>query len=129
MADPLTGQLEQKPRRIPIWFIVLGVVMVGMILFGDRGLLRVFQAQRQLADLEAQIAVLEATNTELRKEIESLQVDLRTIENIARRELGMVRPDELVYQFPPDRTTPAPQTPTASDQQSVGDLDSPPAER
>jgi len=126
MADLVAGQPEPKRRRIPIWFIFLVLIMLGMILFGDRGLLRVLQAQRQLAEMEAQIAELEATNAELRREIEALNTDLRTIENIARRELGMVRPDELVYQFPPEPAIPAP---TPAEANGTGVLDSPPGQR
>jgi hypothetical protein len=43
---------------------------------------------------------LEAANAALRKEIAALRSDRRTIEGIARKELGMVREDELIYQFP-----------------------------
>lgn len=129
MAAPTEGQPQQSPRRIPIWFIVLVVVMVGMILFGDRGLLRVFQSQQQLAEMGAQIAALEATNADLRKKIEALQSDLGTIENIARRELGMVRPDELVYQFPPDRTAAVVPPAATNDSEAASPLDSATGER
>lgn len=125
MTDPVTGQPEPRRRLIPIWFIVLVLIMLGVMSFGDRGLLRVLQTKRQIAELEAQIAELEATNTELRKEIEALNTDLRTIERIARRELGMVRPDEVVFQFPPD-----PAQPKNTDKTGNGaDLDSPQPQR
>jgi cell division protein FtsB len=43
---------------------------------------------------------MEEINSALRQEIKSLRSDRRYIEDIARRELGMVKADELVYQFP-----------------------------
>jgi len=124
MTDPVTGQPEPRRRLIPIWFILLVLIMLGVMFFGDRGLLRVLQTNRQLADLQAQIDELEATNAELRKEIDALNNDLRTIERIARRELGMVRPDEVVFQFPPD-----PEQPKTGETGNGAVLDSPQQQR
>ena len=53
----------------------------------------------QKADLLAEVAAVEQQSTALREEIQSLHSDRRTIERIARTELGMVRDDELVFQF------------------------------
>lgn len=95
--------IESSKRRLPIWFIILVVVMLGLIIFGDRGLLHVWRGNQQKAELEKKIQALEQVNAGLRQEIDSLNNDLRTIESLARRELGMVRDDEQVYQFPADK--------------------------
>ena len=97
------GTIESSKRRLPIWFIILVVVMLGLTIFGERGLLHVWRGNQQKAELENKIQVLEQINADLRQEIEALNNDLRTIESLARRELGMVRDDEQVYQFPPDK--------------------------
>ncbi len=47
----------------------------------------------------------------MRQEIDKLRSDRRYIEGIARKELGMVRADEMVYQFP---TRPAPVKPSGA---------------
>lgn len=88
-------------RRPPLVPIVLALVLLGFALFGDRGILRALQFSRQKATLETQVQQLEEENAILRREIEGLRTDRLTIEGIARRELGMVREDELVYQFRP----------------------------
>lgn len=98
MAEKRQGS-EAPKRTIPVWFIMLVVLLLGFAFFGERGVLQVYKAYLQKTELETKISDLEQTNTELRKEIDTLRNDLKTIENIARRELGMVRPDELVYQF------------------------------
>jgi len=74
-------------------------LLLGFALFGDRGILRAMQAGRQKAALQEEVRQLEAANAELRQEIESLRNDRRYLEAIARKELGMVKDDELVYQF------------------------------
>ena len=101
VANPSTD--EAPKRRIPIWFIILVVVIFGLTVFGDRGILHVWRANQQKVALEKQIQSLEQVNAGLRQEIDALRNDLRTIESLARRELGMVRDDEQVYQFPPDK--------------------------
>ncbi len=98
-AENITSN-ESPKRRFPIWFILLIVVLLGLTFFGDRGILRVWKGNQQMAELEKQIQALEQVNLDLRQEIDSLRNDLHTIESLARRELGMVRADERVYQFP-----------------------------
>lgn len=87
-------------RRWPLVPLLLVLALLLVAVFGDRGLLRAVQYRRQKAALEAEMRQLEATNAALRKEIAALRSDRRTIEGIARKELGMVREDELIYQFP-----------------------------
>ena len=97
------GTIESSKRRLPIWFIILVVVMLGLTIFGDRGLLHVWRGSQKKAELEKKVQVLEQVNADLRQEIDALNNDLKTIESLARRELGMVRDNEQVYQFPPDK--------------------------
>jgi len=98
MVEKRQGNGTPK-RAIPIWFVTLVVLLLGFAFFGERGVLQVYKAYLQKTELEAKISNLEQSNAEMRKEIDALRNDLKTIESIARRELGMVRPDELVYQF------------------------------
>ena len=94
------NQGNDAPKRvIPPWFFVLVVLLLGFALFGDRGVIQVYKAYLQKTELEEKIVALEKNNEELRQEIDALRTDLKAIENIARQELGMVRPDEQVYQF------------------------------
>lgn len=90
---------DTPPRRLPLVAAVLVLLLIGFALFGERGILRAMQAGRQKAALQEEVRKLEASNNELRQEIESLRSDRRYLEAIARKELGMVKDDELVYQF------------------------------
>lgn len=90
-----------KPqRRLPVVPVVLILLLLGLAVFGDKGILRAMQAMRQKEALQKEVHRLEQTNSELRREIEALRSDQRYLERIARKELGLVREDELVYQFP-----------------------------
>lgn len=120
MAEQFHGN-EAPKRPIPIWFIVLVVLLLGFALFGDRGVLKVYKAYLQKTELEQKITDLENSNTELRKEIDALRSDLKAVEKIARRELGMVRPDEQIYQFHNERADSIPQFPSEESSQSPED--------
>jgi cell division protein FtsB len=99
MGVRTTNSADTSTRRIP--WLPLGIVAVilGFALFGNRGILHIFKLKRQQADLQQQLSQVEAVNAGLRQEIASLSTDRRHLERMARSQLGMVRDDEVVYQF------------------------------
>jgi len=99
MRDRTTQPADATARRIPWWSLGIVVVVLTFALFGDRGILHIFKQKRQQADLQQQLAEVEEVNAGLRKEIASLSADRRHLERLARSQLGMVREDEVVYQF------------------------------
>lgn len=76
-------------------------LMLTLALFGEEGLIRAFKLSRERDLQRQQVEALQDENRALRQEIELLRNDPRYLEGVARRELGMVREDELVYQFLP----------------------------
>ncbi len=95
-SDPAS---TPKTRRTPVWSLLLIALLLGIAFFGEKGILRTMKLSQEKAALQSRIAELEATQEELRQQIESLRSDRRYIESVARRELGMVKEDEVVYQF------------------------------
>ena len=55
------------------------------------------RARRQAEELAATIARQRAENARLREEVRRLNEDPAAIEEIARRELGLIRPGEKVF--------------------------------
>jgi cell division protein FtsB len=92
------------------WWVVVLVLLAGIALFGDNGVLRLIKSYNQKTDLQLKVEQLMAENQQLKQEIEALQKDYSTIERIARQELGMVREDEIVYQFPNQKQPPQPES-------------------
>jgi cell division protein FtsB len=74
-------------------------LILGFAVFGERGILHMLKLSGQKAVLAQKISEAETQNEELRGEITALRSDRRYIERIARTELGMVRDDELIFQF------------------------------
>ena len=55
--------------------------------------------RQQIVQLDRQIREEEAANRQVRLEIDSLKTDPRTVERLAREQLGLARPDETVVRF------------------------------
>ena len=88
------------------WWAMLLLVLVGFALFGDKGVLRLVKTYNHRTDLQHKVDELVAENQRLKESIQALKNDRATIERIARQELGMVRKDEIVYQFPKQNKPP-----------------------
>jgi cell division protein FtsB len=73
------------------------VVLVIDAVFGDRGLVEMVRARHDYHQLAASIARLRTDNARLREEARRLREDPSAIEELARRELGLIRPGELLF--------------------------------
>ncbi|MBT0665710.1 septum formation initiator family protein [Geobacter pelophilus] len=67
--------------------------------FGERGLLRIYELNREKQEIARRSEALRVENDNLKREIEALKSDRRYLESIARKDFGLVRPNEIVYQF------------------------------
>jgi len=87
----------QGRRLVHLLLLFVASLIVVNGLIGDRGLLAMVQARRQNSDLAQAIAKQRAENARLREEARRLREDPTAIEEIARRELGLIRPGEKVF--------------------------------
>ncbi len=80
------------------WLIVfVALVIAADALVGDRGLLATRRARREYDALAASVARAREENARLREEARRLREEPSAIEEIARRELGLIRPGETVF--------------------------------
>ena len=68
--------------------------------FGERGLLRIYHLDREKKDIKQRVDAIRNDNLRLVREIDALKNDRRYLESIARRDFGLVRQNETIYQFP-----------------------------
>ncbi len=88
---------------------VVGLVMiglVGLILFGQNGYRDYLHLKEQKDMLTMKNRTAEEANRLLRQRVERLRDDDKYIEYIARKELGMIAGDEVVYKFKQREATP-----------------------
>lgn len=84
---------------LPSLLIASALFSVPALVFSDRGLPRREALKQRLGEIEEQNEVLRRENQLLSRRIRAIRDDPRQIEWIARRELGLVRPEELVFHF------------------------------
>jgi cell division protein FtsB len=87
-----------RGRRVLNYVLIfVTIVLVVDALVGDKGLVQTIRARRQHADATAALGALRDENARLREEIRRLREDPGTIESIAREDLGLIRPGELLF--------------------------------
>lgn len=74
--------------------------------FGDKGLLRIFELKQDKTKIEARLADNRNENEKLKYEIVALKSDRRYLESIARKDFGLVRSNEVIYQFSQEKKQP-----------------------
>ncbi len=79
---------------------LLTIVFLISFFFSDRGIAELQHARTRAAELRTDIHRLEAENARLRAEIDSVRKSTFTVERIAREDLGMAKPGEVVYMLP-----------------------------
>ena len=85
-------------RRVVHWLLLfVASVIIADGLVGERGLVAMMRAQHDYDELSAVIARQRAENARLREQVRRLTEDPAAIEEIARRELGLIRPGERVF--------------------------------
>lgn len=77
----------------------VAVIAVPVLVFAPDGLPRLQTLQKELADVRTENQELRRDVAGLRVEVRQLRDDPAAIERIAHDELGMVRKDEVVFQF------------------------------
>ena len=87
------------------WRLLLLLAFAGLVIYvavGEGLLFEVWEEEKKLAILEAEVSRLEAQNDSLQNILEQLDGDMDYIEKIAREELGLIKPGEVVIPLAPE---------------------------
>lgn len=80
--------------------LLVGACAVALFsLFGDNSYSRMQSLRRNIENQQGKNVELEAKVARLQSEISSLRFDDKQLETTARNELGMARPNELIFRF------------------------------
>jgi len=104
-AQPAPRRRASKSKRpstrtrrvVHLVLIFVASVIVVDALVGDRGLVAMLRARHEYDELSASIARQRSENARLRDLARRLREDPKTIEEIARRDLGLIKPGERVF--------------------------------
>jgi cell division protein FtsB len=77
--------------------LIIGGIVFLDALVGEKGLLETVKKRQEFQVLEQSIQRARAENARLREEARRLRSDPTAIEDLARRELGLIRPGEHLF--------------------------------
>ncbi|OGW27541.1 MAG: hypothetical protein A2X56_14585 [Nitrospirae bacterium GWC2_57_13] len=77
----------------------MALYLLASFLFGDMGLVKYFRMKHQQQALAQEIAELKSDNVRLLREVHALRNDGSYIEKLARDNLGLARPGEIIYYY------------------------------
>ena len=89
------------PASWPLYLLSLLILLLALVtIVGERGALHLWRLRGEKNQLDEQNYRLQKTNEELRQKIARIRNDNHYLEKLAREELNLVRPGEVVYRFP-----------------------------
>jgi cell division protein FtsB len=91
--------------------LAISSVLMGGLLLSDRRVLELRRARREVATLDRQIAERRQENAELKAAIEAANRHEFPAEKVAREELHLVQPDDVVLLYPEGSLTKPAATP------------------
>jgi cell division protein FtsB len=86
-------------RGVMILLALLLVLFQSQLWFGRGSLSDVTQMTKKLDGLKATSAKLQTENAQLKAEVEDLKTGMDMVEEKARSELGMLKPNEILIQY------------------------------
>jgi len=103
-ASPPPAAIAFRRRflRTVYWFLAVSVLF--NLIFGEMGLIQGFRQRAKANRLTSEVETLQADNATLMTEIDDLVHNPYRIETIARQELGLCRPGEIIFLFPDGET-------------------------
>ena len=96
-TDSASTTPRRRRRAVQYLLVFVGCVLVVDALVGDKGLLAMMKARQEYRVLEQSLQTARAENAQLREDARRLREDPAAIEDIARRELGLIQPGEKLF--------------------------------
>ena len=102
----------KKLLKIPLIVFCLLFLSVAWLWFGEGGFARLYRSEAERQSCVERIHRLAEENQELLDEVERLRTDMKYVESVARRELNLIKENEVIYRFSKepgresDKTTP-----------------------
>jgi cell division protein FtsB len=103
-ADEKTTPLLRHYGPALLGLLVL--VLVVHDIFGTHGFLAMRRTQQEIKKVTAGLDQLNKENLQLEQEVRELKTDPHKIEKIARDELGLARPGEVIIKIPRSQQLP-----------------------
>jgi cell division protein FtsB len=95
--------MNARKRQI---FLITGIITLLVLLWltlSPWGVVSFFRLRHDLAEMRTGNRELTETNRALEKEIDRLKNDRAYLEKVAREQYGLLKKNEVIYQYPPKK--------------------------
>ena len=99
--------MKRSPEAAPFWRRhlkeILGIALLALGIhdvFGAHGYLAMRRSEKQMEQLRGEIERLNQENQSLAEHVNALKTDPEAIEKIAREEMGLAKPGEMIFKLP-----------------------------
>lgn len=113
LAQEHRDRAALRRKAVHLFLVAIAASLVVFTIAGDRGAVTLYRKWQERRALTDQIQALERDNARKRQENDRLESDPRAVEKIAREELDMLRPGEIMFVLPPS-PSPAAAAPVAA---------------
>ena len=100
----LHWDIQTLQRNTVYVLVLLCVALLVHEIFGQHGFLAMRRQQKEVEALQQKMQLLQQENLELEKQINALRSDPKAIERVAREQMRMARPGEIIYTLPDKET-------------------------
>jgi len=96
----LHKKLLQERKVIQLAGLLAVVLILLWVVFSPTGgLVRFFQSSQEKEEVRAANQNLQQENKKLQQEVDRLENDPATIEGVARKKFGLIKKNEIIYDF------------------------------
>ena len=88
---------KRRRRIVESVLVAIGCIVLGDSLIGERGIIKTWQARQEARAEQQLLNRARAETVRLREDKRLLESDWPTIEDAARRELGLIKPGEKLF--------------------------------
>ena len=96
-TPPLSGL--QRKQLLYFSLVIVSLSLLWLVFAPGNGLYHLRQQNKHLAALVAEQEILVQQNKEMKQDIERLQNDKEFLEQVAREKHGMLKENEMVFDF------------------------------
>jgi cell division protein FtsB len=90
---------KMRGKGLPLLLVGLILLVWYFSLFGEKGLIKIIQLRRERDRIIADVSRIEEDNRRLQEEIKRLREDSQYLESVARRDLGLIKENEILFIF------------------------------
>ncbi len=89
----------QRNRFLRISIAIIVFSLLGILFMPEKGLYHIRQQKSHCAEIRAEKVTLKVQNDAIKKDIERLQNDQEYLEKVAREDHGMLKKNEMIFDF------------------------------